>query len=97
MLPEMQIVKHDLTAGCSPLSRDIGRGALPRPPPNRLPSVGSANSTPSGGIFHRKPELIVARYAAMWPQSGCINGPFRHTKFLNRLACSSNLVARLYV
>jgi hypothetical protein len=24
-------------------------------------------------------------------------GPFRHTKFLNRLACSSNLVARLYV
>ena len=24
MLPEMQIVKHDLTAGCSPLSRDIG-------------------------------------------------------------------------
>jgi hypothetical protein len=24
MLPEVQIVKHDLTAGCSPPSRDIG-------------------------------------------------------------------------
>ena len=24
MLPEVQIVKHDLAAGCSPPSRDIG-------------------------------------------------------------------------
>lgn len=45
MLPEVQIVKHDLAAGCSPPSRDIGLSL--RPPPRHWPSVRSANSTPS--------------------------------------------------